>query len=1055
MLIVDLNALQTVDLLDFADQVVLHIAQTLDGQDILGIQNTFAGDDVALLHTIAGHDTCMLGEGDGVALHHLGTVLVLAGDLDDDVLLGVILRDNTGDLAHNGHALGTAALEQLLNTGKTLGNILSRCNTAGMEGTHGQLGAGLADGLCCDDTDGLAQLDGLTVCHIAAVAVCADTHLGAAGQQAADLQLGDACSLDVVGIVQVDHLALRYDDLAGDGVDHIAHGVTTDDTLTEALDLLLALVDLRDPQAVGGAAVDLTDDDLLRNIDHAAGQVAGVSGTQSGIGQTLTSATGRNEIFQNVQTFAVVCTNGHLDGLTCGVGQQAAHAGQLLDLVHRTTRTGISHHKDLVVLGQVGCQSLGDLIGGCLPDVNGLGVTFVLRDQAAVEQLVDLRDLLICVSDQLVLLRRNDSVTHSNRDCRQGGVLIALSLDGVQHLCAGTGAIAGHAAGNDVGQGLFGHAEADLILQPVLRVGAVDITQVLRNGVIEDDPADGGIHQTGALHTINDHGAADLDGSVQGHNVLCIGHQGLVLITEDLACTLFVLTNSGQVVAAQDHILSRNGNRCAVRGLQQVAGSQHQHLGLAAGILAQGQVNCHLVTVEVGVECGTCQGVQLDGTAFDQHGVEGLNAQTVQGRCTVQQDRVALDHGLQAVPDLGLCTLDHLTGRLDVVGNTLLDQILHHEGLEQLQSHLLGQTALIHLQLRADDDNRTAGVVNTLAQQVLAEAALLALQQIGQALQGTVVGAGDRAAAAAVVDQAVNCFLQHPLLVAHDDVGSTQLQQAAQTVIAVDHAAVQVVQVGGGKTAAVQLDHGAQIGGQHGQHVHDHPLRAVAGNAECLNDLQTLQDADLLLAGRLFHLSGQLSAQLIQIDLLQQLLDGLSTHGCLKLIAVALTHLTVFLLGQQLLLFQRGQTGIGNDIACKVQDLLQQAGADVQHQANAAGDALEVPDVADGRGQLNVAHALTTNLCLGDLDTAAIADLALVADALVLAAVALPVLGRSKNALAVQAVALRLQGAVVDGLRLLDLAVAPVADLLRRSQADFNGIENVVFHETNPFLISS
>ena len=89
------------------------------------------------------------------------------------------------------------------------------------------------------------------------------------------------------------------------------------------------------------------------------------------------------------------------------------------------------------------------------------------------------------------------------------------------------------------------------------------------------------------------------------------------------------------------------------------------------------------------------------------------------------------------------------------------------------------------------------GVVNTLAQQVLTEAALLALQQIGQALQGTVVGAGDRAAAAAVVDQAVNCFLQHPLLVAHDDVGSTQLQQAAQTVVAVDHAAVQVVQVGG------------------------------------------------------------------------------------------------------------------------------------------------------------------------------------------------------------------------------------------------------------------
>ena len=45
------------------------------------------------------------------------------------------------------------------------------------------------------------------------------------------------------------------------------------------------------------------------------------------------------------------------------------------------------------------------------------------------------------------------------------------------------------------------------------------------------------------------------------------------------------------------------------------------------------------------------------------------------GRCAVQQDGVALDDSLKAVPDLGLCALDHLAGRLDVVGNTLLDQV--------------------------------------------------------------------------------------------------------------------------------------------------------------------------------------------------------------------------------------------------------------------------------------------------------------------------------------------------------------------------------------------
>ena len=82
---------------------------------------------------------------------------------------------------------------------------------------------------------------------------------------------------------------------------------------------------------------------------------------------------------------------------------------------------------------------------------------------------------------------------------------------------------------------------------------------------------------------------------------------------------------------------------------------------------------------------------------------------------------------------------------------------------------------------------------------------------------------------------------------------------------------------------------------------------------------------------------------------------------------------------------------------------------------------------------------------LGDLDAAAVADLALIADALVLAAVALPVLGGTKNPLAEQAVALRLQGAVVDGLRLLDLAVGPLANLLRGGEADFDrNSENVV-----------
>src|SRR5262249_58495687 len=61
--------------------------------------------------------------------------------------------------------------------------------------------------------------------------------------------------------------------------------------------------------------------------------------------------------------------------------------------------------------------------------------------------------------------------------------------------------------------------------------------------------------------------------------------------------------------------------------------------------------------------------------------------------------------------------------------------------------------------------------------------------------------------------------------------------------------------------------------------------------------------------------------------------------------------------------------------------------------------------------------------------------------ALVLAARALVILGRPEDAGTEQAVALGLEGAVVDGLRLLHLAVRPVADLLTRGQLDPDGIE--------------
>src|SRR5262249_2849859 len=142
----------------------------------------------------------------------------------------------------------------------------------------------------------------------------------------------------------------------------------------------------------------------------------------------------------------------------------------------------------------------------------------------------------------------------------------------------------------------------------------------------------------------------------------------------------------------------------------------------------------------------------------------------------------------------------------------------------------------------------------------------------------------------------------------------------------------------------------------------------------------------------------------------------------------------------QVLLARLGVHG-RDDRGGEVEDLLELARRDVEQVADAAGDALEEPDVRDGRGQVDVAHALAPNLLARHLDAAPLADDALVADALVLAAVALPVLRRTEDALAEEPVALRLQRSVVDGLGLGDLARGPVADLLARGKSDPDRIE--------------
>ena len=143
--------------------------------------------------------------------------------------------------------------------------------------------------------------------------------------------------------------------------------------------------------------------------------------------------------------------------------------------------------------------------------------------------------------------------------------------------------------------------------------------------------------------------------------------------------------------------------------------------------------------------------MQAYGAALDKHRLERLNAKPVQRGRAVEQHRPVFDHILEDVPNFGTLAFGEALGALDVVRVAVENEAVHHERLEQLQRHLARQTALMKLQLRPHDDDGAPAVVHALAQQVLAEAPLLAAQQIGQRLELMVMAARHRPAAPAVI----------------------------------------------------------------------------------------------------------------------------------------------------------------------------------------------------------------------------------------------------------------------------------------------------------------
>ena len=520
-----------------------------------------------------------------------------------------------------------------------------------------------------------------------------------------------------------------------------------------------------------------------------------------------------------------------------------------------------------------------------------------------------------------------------------------------------------------------------------------------------------------------------------------MGQFDLFGVLENHPLTLAAVKEHREVVATHHHVLGRADDRRTVGRAEDVVGRQHQRVGLDLRLDGEWQMHGHLVTVEVGVEALADQRMKLDRIPFNEHRLERLNAHAMQGGGTIQQHRVVADHLFEDIPYLGILPLQHLLGALDGIGMAEFLEPPNDERLVELQGDLFRQTALVESEVGAHHDHAACGVIDALAKQVFTEPALLALDHVGEALERAVARSQHGPLAAIVVEERIDRLLQHPLLVADDHLGRIEVDQLLEAVVAIDDPAVQIVEVARGEVARVEHDQRPQIRRDDRDHVEHDPLRLVFAVADGFNDLQAVDEVLLLLlaVGRR-EVDAEVLRERHEVKREQQFANRFGAHLGLEAgLAVGVAGLAEFLLGEQLLLLQRRVLGVEHDVVLEVDHLLQAGGLHVEQRAQTAGHGLEEPDVDNRGGQFDMAHPLPANAAVRHFHAAAIADHPLVFHAAVFAAGAFPVLFRSENLLAHQAVFFRTVGAVVDRFGLLDLAKRPAANVVRPCQADLHG----------------
>src|SRR6185436_12276428 len=243
-------------------------------------------------------------------------------------------------------------------------------HAADVERTERELRAGLADRLRRDDARGLAQVDHAAGRQVASVAFRARAARRLALEDGANRHLLDAPALlDRLGHDLVDLLAGTDETVARVRIHDVLDRHASEHPVAERLDDLLALLEGADLEAVDRAAILDVDDHVLRHVHEAPREIAGVRRLERRVREALPGAVRGHEVLEHGEAFLEVVDDRRLDDLAqtardllLRLGHEAAHPGELADLLLRSARAGVGHHEDRIEAVPVGRETAERLL---------------------------------------------------------------------------------------------------------------------------------------------------------------------------------------------------------------------------------------------------------------------------------------------------------------------------------------------------------------------------------------------------------------------------------------------------------------------------------------------------------------------------------------------------------------------------------------------------------------------------------------------------------------------------------------------------------------------